>query len=198
MKKLWKSFVLILVIGIIAADLFFDYRANAQLQAENALVKTTSDLTVGTSVGELAPDFTATTLDGEAVRLSDLRGKVVMLNLFASWCGPCRAEMPHLVETFDESDTGKVAFVGLNLQETPGAVADFKDEFAISFPLVLDEDGQLTKNVYQPVGLPTSWFIDQEGVVRFVFAGPMTKPVLQQILDDVQAGREPNPFGAAG
>jgi thiol-disulfide isomerase/thioredoxin len=198
MNKIWKPLVLVLVIGIMAADMFFDYQVSAQVQADNAVTAGASHLTVGTTVGELAPDFTATTLDGQTIQLSELHGKVVLVNLFASWCGPCRAEMPHLVEAFHEYDPDKVAFVGLNLQEAPAAVAGFKDEFAIPFPLALDQDGRLTKNVYQPVGLPTSWFIDQDGVVRFVFTGPMNKAMLQQILDDVRAGREPNPFGVTG
>jgi thiol-disulfide isomerase/thioredoxin len=197
MNKIWKPLVLVLVVGLMAADIFFDYQVSAQLQADNA-VPATSDLSIGTTVGELAPDFIATTLDGSTVQLSELQGKVVLVNLFASWCGPCRAEMPHLVEAFHEYDPDEVAFVGLNLQETPAAVVDFKEEFDIPFPLALDQDGRLTNNFYQPVGLPTSWFIDQDGVVRFVFAGPINKAFLRQILDDVQAGREPDPFGSTG
>jgi hypothetical protein len=60
---------------------------------------------------------------------------------------------------------------------------------------LLNEDGKLTE-VYQPVGLPTSWFIDADGVVRYVFAGPMTREVLTGILEDIQAGREPDPFSS--
>ncbi len=193
MRRIWKPLVLILVIGIMAADVFFDQRAIAQSQTE-AAVQSDLDLPVGTKVGELAPNFTGTTLDGETIRLSDLRGKTVLINVFASWCGPCRLEMPHLVEAADLFEDHEVVFVGINLQENPEAVEAFRDEFNVQFPLVLNEDGSLTNNLYTPIGLPTSWFIDQDGVVRYVFAGAMTREVLQNVLDDVITGREPDPF----
>jgi len=197
MKRIWKPLVLILVIGIMAADLFFDQRAIAQSQTETA-VQSDLDLPVGTKVGELAPNFTGTTLDGETISLSDLRGKTVLINVFASWCGPCRLEMPHLVEAADQFGDQEVVFVGINLQENPEAVQAFRDEFNVQFPLVLNEDGSLTNNLYTPIGLPTSWFIDQDGVVRYVFAGAMTREVLQNVLDDVITGREPDPFRTSG
>ncbi|MGB2910726.1 MAG: TlpA disulfide reductase family protein [Anaerolineales bacterium] len=197
MRRIWKPLVLILVIGIMAADVFFDQRAIAQSQTE-AAVQTDLDLPVGTKVGELAPNFTGTTLDGETIRLSDLRGKTVLINVFASWCGPCRLEMPHLVEAADQFGDQKVVFIGINLQENPEAVEAFRDEFNVQFPLVLKKDGSLTNNLYTPIGLPTSWFIDQDGVVRYVFAGAMTREVLQNVLDDVIAGREPDPFRTSG
>jgi len=197
MRRIWKPLVLILVIGIMAADMFFDQRAIAQSQTE-AAVQSDLDLPVGTKVGELAPNFNGTTLDGETIRLSDLRGKTVLINVFASWCGPCRLEMPHLVEAADQFGDQDVVFVGINLQENPEAVEAFRDEFNVQFPLVLNENGSLTNNLYTPIGLPTSWFIDQDGVVRFVFAGAMTRDVLQNVLVDVIAGREPDPFRTSG
>ena len=197
MRRIWKPLVLILVIGIMAADVIFDQRVTAQSQTE-AKVQSDLDLPIGTKVGELAPDFSGTTLDGETIRLSDLRGKTVLINVFASWCGPCRLEMPHLVEAADQFGDQEVVFVGINLQENPEAVEAFRDEFNVQFPLVLNEDGSLTDNLYTPIGLPTSWFIDQDGVVRYVFAGAMTREVLQNVLDDVTAGREPDPFRTSG
>ena len=194
MKSLWKPIIIILVAGIMAADVILDQRTGAQAEAVTP-GGSDSDLPVGTRVGQLAPDFTGSTLQGQNIRLSDLRGKTVLLNVFASWCGPCRLEMPHLVQLSNEFDPGEVVFVGLNLQENPEAVSAFRDEFGIDFPLILNEDGSLTNGLYTPVGLPTSWFIDREGVVRYMFSGAMTKEVLENILDDVIARREPDPFG---
>ena len=193
MKTLWKPIVIILVVCIMAVDVFLDQRTNAQAEV---VTLAGSDLTlpVGTRIGELAPDFNGTTLEGDTVRLSDLRGKTVLINVFASWCGPCRLEMPHLVQLSNELDQDEVVFVGLNLQENPDSVTTFRDEFGIDFPLVLNEDGQLTNGLYIPIGLPTSLFIDREGVVRYVFSGAMTREVLENVLDDVIAGREPAPF----
>ena len=175
---------------IIAATIFtLDRRKNTQSTAAS-----NSDLVTGTAVGEIAPEFEGQTIDGESLKLSDLRGQVVVLNLFASWCGPCRLETPHLVGASQDLESGETAVVGLNLNESPQAVADFQAEFGIPYPLVMDPDGALTSDVYRPIGLPTTWFIDQEGVVRFVFSGAMTEELLLQIIDDVRAGREPDPF----
>jgi len=193
-NKIWKPLVLILVVSVLAADPYFDYRANAENPAAQTS-ESTVDIPIGTSIGELAPDITGTTLDGEPLTLSELRGELVLVNVFASWCGPCRAEIPHLVELFDEIENEGIAFVGLNLSESSAAVSFFRNEFDINFPLLLDEDGRLTE-IYQPIGLPTSWFIDADGVVRYVFAGPMTKEMLTGILDDIEAGRDPDPFAS--
>ena len=193
MNQIWKPIIFILVLGVMAADVILDQRNSAHVEAA-ALQPADPNLEVGTQVGQLAPDFTATTLDGETIHLSEYRGRTVLLNLFASWCGPCRLEMPHLVEASNQHDPDQVVLLGLNLQENPEAVAAFRDEFGIDFPLVLNEDSQLTDNLYTPIGLPTSWFIDKDGVVRYVFSGAMTRAVLENVLDDVIAGREPDPF----
>jgi thiol-disulfide isomerase/thioredoxin len=196
-KKFWKVIILVFVAGIMAGDLILDYRSQPQAHAQDVETAELLGLNVGTTVGDLAPNFTGTTVDGEIIALSDLKGKVVLVNVFASWCGPCRVEAPHLVEVYNSIDKGGFEFIGLNLQEAPDAVEGFQDEFLIDFPLVLNEGGDLT-NIYSPIGLPTTWFIDQVGVVRFVFSGPMTKESLQAILNDVEAGREPDPFAVIG
>lgn len=193
MRKFWKVIILIFVAGIMAGDLLIDYQAQVQAHPQESQAAELQDRNVGIAVGDLAPEFSGTTIDGQTVALSDLDGKLVVVNVFASWCGPCRAETPHLVEIYDELDRDEVEFVGLNLQETPGAVQTFKEEFSIEYPLLLNEGGEIT-NIYSPIGLPTTWFIDREGIVRFTFSGPLTKESLQVILDDVAAGREPDPF----
>jgi len=193
MRKFWKVIILIFVVGIMAGDLLIDYQAQVQAHPQENQAVELQDRNVGIAVGDLAPEFSGTTIDGQTVSLSDLDGKLVVINVFASWCGPCRAETPHLVEIYDELDRDEVEFVGLNLQETPGAVQTFKEEFSIEYPLLLNEGGEIT-DIYSPIGLPTTWFIDQEGIVRFTFSGPLTKESLQVILDDVAAGREPDPF----
>lgn len=190
MKKIWKPLLVILILGIIAVDLFFDTRSSNERTSQQV---TTIDLPIGISEGELAPEFSGTTLEGEVVQLSDLRGKTVLVNIFASWCGPCRAEAPHLVEVDNMLDED-VVIVGLNLQEKVPEVEGFKQDFGIDFPLVLNEDGSLTE-IYKPIGLPTSWFIDPDGVVRYVHAGPMTSEIILAAIEETKAGRDYNPFG---
>jgi thiol-disulfide isomerase/thioredoxin len=197
MKKIWKVIILVFVSAVMAGDLILDFRRSAQAQPLETVSSDSPDLVVGTSVGELAPDFIGTTIDGQKVMISELRGKQVLVNVFASWCGPCRVETPHLVDVYNNIDRDKVEFIGLNLQERSEEVEFFRDEFFVPYPLVLNERGDLTR-VYRPIGLPTTWFIDRDGVVRFVFSGPMTREALESILTDVEAGREPDPFAGIG
>ena len=187
-KRIWKPLTLIIVAGILA--LIFYFQVSSRDAAEDA--SSLEGLEVGINAGEIAPDFTGTTLEGETIRLSDFRGKIVLLNDFASWCGPCIAETPHLVDLYN-TEGDDVIFIGLNIEETKSAVAAYRDEFNIPYPLVLNEDGTLTE-IYRPIGLPTSWFIDSDGVVHYVHAGPMTTPMLQEALDAVREGREPDVF----
>jgi peroxiredoxin len=197
MKKFWKIIIFIFVAGIMVGDVLIDYRSQVQAHPQENQVAELQNRDVGIAVGDLAPEFSGTTIDGKAVSLSDLDGKLVVVNVFASWCGPCRVETPHLVEIYNEIDKDEVEFVGLNLQETSEAVLSFKEEFSINYPLLLNEGGEIT-NIYRPIGLPTTWFIDQEGIIRFTFSGPLTKESLQVILGDVAAGREPDPFAVIG
>jgi peroxiredoxin len=187
MKRIWKPLLLASIAGILAYSLY------AQVNARGNESSNVQDgRPVGTKVGDLAPDFTGTTLEGETIRLSDFQGKVVVINAFASWCGPCLVETPHLVEV-SEAERGEVVIIGLNQIESESRVADYRDEFDVPYPLVLNPDGKLTE-LYLPVGLPTSWFIDQDGVIRYVHAGPMTTAMLQEALDAVREGREPDVF----
>lgn len=144
-------------------------------------------ISVGTSIGQRAPDFQGQTLDGKIVRLSDLKGEIVVLNEFASWCAPCLLETPDLVAA-SQSNRDGVTFVGLNVLENSSAVSSYKDEFQVPYPLVLDPQGEIT-GVYKPVGIPTSWFIDAEGVIRYVHSGPLTGEMIQNILDNIRSGK---------
>jgi thiol-disulfide isomerase/thioredoxin len=193
MKNLWKFIILVLLSAIMIIIFTLDMRSNAHAEInEKDLVF--QELKVGTSFGELAPDFRGETLDGETIRLSDLQGKIVLINVFASWCGPCRLEMPHMVNTYEQLNLDEFAFIGINLQESPEAVVQFQREFNINFPLIINERGDLTSNLFKPIGLPTTWFVDSHGVVRYVYSGAMTDEILLRILEDVEAGREPDPF----
>lgn len=188
MKRIWKPLVLVLVVGTLAASLYLQASSRDNVERASLL----EDQSVGIGTGQLAPDFIGTTLAGETIRLSDFRGKIVVVNDFATWCGPCLLETPHLVEVYN-AEGGEVVIIGLNLQETEAKVAEYQEAFNISYPLVLNENGKLTE-IYRPIGLPTSWFIDPDGVIRYVHAGPMTTPMLEEALDAVREGREPDVF----
>jgi len=178
-KRIWIPLAFVLVFGVLAIALYFQVRS---LERQP----------IGIDIGELAPDFTATTLEGETITLSDYRGQIVLVNDFATWCGPCQAETPDLVNVYN-AEGGDVVFIGLNLQESEAKVAEFKEQHGVPYPLVMDPNGKVTE-LYRPVGLPTSWFIDSDGVVRYVHAGPMTTPMLEEALSAIREGREPDVF----
>ncbi len=127
----------------------------------------------------LAPDFTLVALDGGAVRMVDLRGKVVLLNFWATWCPPCKAEMPDLDalhRTYGESQG--LIVLGVNLQEDPGTVAPFVHEHDLSFPILLDADGHVTSDLYHVRPLPTSFIIDRQGHIRDVWNGQIAREAM--------------------
>lgn len=139
--------------------------------------------------GFLAPDFTLESRDGQPVRLSDLRGKPVILNFWASWCPPCRAEMPamqSLYETYQEN----FVLLGVNVtsQDTPANAEAFLREYGLTFPILFDRDGKVTRR-YAVTSLPTTFFIDARGIIReVVVGGPLTEASLRARLETLLGG----------
>jgi len=137
--------------------------------------------------GEPAPDFALLTPDGETVRLSDLRGKPVMVNFWATWCGPCKIEMPLFIDAYNKHKD-KLVILGVDVQETPDQVKLFATQMGLTFPLVIDPDGSVS-TIYQVRGLPTTIFVNADGVVEAAHRGailsrPQLEPYLNQILTE--------------
>lgn len=125
-----------------------------------------------------APDFTLQTLDGESVSLSDYRGKLVMINFWASWCPPCNSEMPDLQSYYEQHKDEDFIILGVNYQDTPDKVQAFVEKYGVTFPILLDSDGQVA-NLFGVQGLPTSFFVDKQGNVLGYQPGPVTKEMLE-------------------
>ena len=124
-------------------------------------------------VGEPAPDFTLETPSGELVSLSDFRGQVVVLNFWATWCTPCRAEMPEFQALWAEHEVaGDLMVLAVNLQESKAQVDGFVEDFGLTFPVVLDASGEVLDKYGLP-GLPGTFFIDADGVLRSRVLGPL-------------------------
>jgi cytochrome c biogenesis protein CcmG/thiol:disulfide interchange protein DsbE len=134
--------------------------------------------------GETAPDFVAVLDDGRYLRLSDLQGKPVVLNFWATWCGPCRLEMPELVKAAGADPN--LVVLAADVQEARSPVEDFAAEFKMALPIVLDKDGKV-RNLYRVPGLPTTYFIDKAGKVASVVVGPLTPQVLADRLAEIQS-----------
>jgi thiol-disulfide isomerase/thioredoxin len=136
---------------------------------------------------ETAPDFSLQGLDGQTVRMSDLHGKFVVLNFWASWCSPCVQEMP-MFQQYSERYPSEIAVVGINLQESLDIVQAFTTKIGVSYPIVLDKDGTVSE-LFHVVGLPDTFFIDQEGVIRQRHIGSLSRDQLDAYLVQLGAGK---------
>ncbi len=128
---------------------------------------------IGPRIGQLAPDFELDTLDGGRLRLSDLRGQPLVLNFWASWCSPCRREVPALIRAQNRHADAGLLIIGLNIEEPPAAAQDFVDEFGVEFPIPMDRDGAVYRAYgYEGlVGPPRTFFVDADGIITKIYAG---------------------------
>lgn len=135
--------------------------------------------------GKLAPDFQLQDLDGQSVALSDFRGKPVLLNFWATWCSPCRSEMPYIQQVYDEwSDKGLVV-LAINIGESPATVKEFVQAQGFSFPVLLDTKQDVAEK-YNIRGIPTTLFIDKDGVIQVKLIGAFpSKAAIEQNLGKI-------------
>lgn len=189
-----KTLGLLLVGALIAALILGIVQNNAEEKQATERLNPGSDVDFlptdeGLAKGETAPDFVLTTLDGETVQLSDYRGKKVILNLWATWCPPCRAEMPDMQKYYDEqAQDENVEILAVNLTtEDRGMdkINAFVEEFALTFPIPMDVDGDVG-DVYQAATIPTSYMIDTEGRVQNKIVGPMNEEMMEDFIENME------------
>jgi len=141
----------------------------------------------GLDVGQLAPDFEMQYPDGRKVKLSDFKGKPVIVNFWATWCAPCEAELPEFVQTYDKYKDQGLVILGVNAQESGEDANKFVEKYSLSFPVTLDSRGEVM-GLYAVRGLPTTLFIDPEGRVAVRWAGILTKPMIEEYLGQILPG----------
>lgn len=137
--------------------------------------------------GFLAPDFELKTLNGDVVKLSDLRGQAVLINLWSTWCPPCRAEMKTLETVYnDYKDQGfTVLAVNMTSQDNPSAILPFIQEQGVTYPILLDESGTVAQ-AYQMKSLPSSFFVSRDGTIReVIIGGPMAEALLRTRIEEI-------------
>jgi peroxiredoxin len=135
--------------------------------------------------GRAAPDFLLPQLNGESLRLSELQGRPLIVNFWATWCATCRAETPDLIEIYETHSGAGLLLLGINLRENDGAVAGFVEDFGISYPILFDRDGDVAGawRIGGPNGgVPSTYFIDRDGVVRKVVFGTVTQKLADEGL----------------
>ncbi|MER1999038.1 MAG: TlpA disulfide reductase family protein [Lysinibacillus sp.] len=156
-----------------------------QIDKSEAVISTgyEVDLTdeVGVKQGQIAPDFNLQTLDGETVKLSDYEGKKVVVNFWATWCTPCRTEMPHMQKYYEKhAEKDNVEILALNLtfdDKGPENVRKFVNSYDLTFPILLMENDNLL-TTYEVLVMPSSIFIDTKGRVQRHFAGVLDQEKL--------------------
>ena len=134
-----------------------------------------------------APPFTLEALDGEPRSLTELHGSVIVINLWASWCPPCRAEMPALQNVSTSYPDQDLVILGVHMtgQDSEANARDFAGELGLSFPILLDRSGEVGR-LYQSRALPTTFFIDREGVIRqVVVGGPLSEITLRATIESL-------------
>jgi cytochrome c biogenesis protein CcmG, thiol:disulfide interchange protein DsbE len=137
------------------------------------------------AVNQNAPDFVLAGTDGQPVRLSDLRGKVVLVNFWATWCIPCRQEMPAIAQAYAEHRGQGFTVLEVNEQESPEAIRSFADQVGELPPVVLDRDGAVMRQ-YHLQGLPDSFLIDRQGIVHALSYGPITEQTIATYIDSTR------------
>lgn len=134
-------------------------------------------------IGVLAPDFELVSISGEQIRLQDLRGRFVLLNFWATWCDPCRQEMPIFQSRADEFPEDLI-ILAVNAQDTPEDIRAFMSELELTFDNLMDSEGKVHQ-AYWVHGFPTSFFIDADGFLRIVHIGVMTEDQLDSYLTEL-------------
>ena len=163
-KKVAAGLVLVLLIAV------------AMVQALEAKQE---DNLPGLKTGGEAPDFSLQTLDGEMVELSDFEGKKVILNFWATWCKPCREEMPDLQSIYAERDED-VVILAVNM-DAHNDVKGFIDSYSVAFPVLLDKEDEVS-DMYQVISLPTTYFINEDGIIVQKHIGQITYEQLEETL----------------
>ncbi|MEE9277757.1 MAG: TlpA disulfide reductase family protein, partial [Dehalococcoidia bacterium] len=145
-----------------------------------------ASLPVAARTGALAPDFELETLEGERFRLSDLRGHPVIVNFWASWCTPCRREVPVLIRLQEEFREEGLIIAGVNIEEARAPARGFAEEFGINYVLPMDFGGGVTRQ-YQVFGPPHTYFVGPDGVLVRIFQGQAPDDIFEETVTDFVA-----------
>lgn len=182
----------VLTAGLVAAiNTPIANTAQPTLPAPGASFVPVSDPVEGLRVGDLAPEFTGTAggqpiqltdLDGNAIRLADLKGRPVWINFWASWCPPCQAETPILRDVYNAHSADGLALVAISVQETtPDDVRAYVQRYGLPYTVGFDATSAIF-HTYHAYGLPTQLFLDRDGVIRNVVLGPVSRESAEAIL----------------
>ncbi|MCC6897024.1 MAG: redoxin domain-containing protein [Anaerolineae bacterium] len=155
--------------------------AAGMLESISGAAAAASGPVTGTDIGDAAPNFESVTDTGEAIKLADLRGQVVVLNFWATWCAPCKVEMPEFEEAYETNSDKGFTVLAVNNSETLEQVTTFRDQLKVTFPFVMDEQGDLQR-LYGVVSYPSTYILDKDGVIIYKQFGPMTAEKIDTMI----------------
>lgn len=181
-RRVSRVSVSLLTIGLIIVSIY-DAAAERPAARSATELAETSDAPTGLHRGELAPDFELKDSEGRTVKLSDYRGRRVIVNFWASWCPPCRAEMPHM-QRFYEKHGNEAVLLSVNLtalESSGDAARRFADKRGLTFPIALDANGVVEER-YKISAYPTTYVLDERGVTDDIVVGPMTLDFMETLL----------------
>ncbi len=183
----WASLLIIgagLFLGLLAGVLIFFGLPALRAASGSAAQTPAGPSAPAPVVGAPAPDFVLTNLDGQQVRLSDLKGRVVLLNFWATWCGPCEAEMPAIQDRYTTFKGQGLVVLGINQDEDAETVRAFVERLGLSFTILLDP-GAVVGELYRARGLPMTFIVDRDGQIVIQKVGYMSDGQLDQYLSQV-------------
>ncbi|YAR63405.1 TlpA family protein disulfide reductase [Bacillus cytotoxicus] len=185
---MWRKIIIGAVLLCLASYALYEQFKPNEKQVSKGQVKsetTMKDMVAqnGIEVGKVAPHFELAKLDGTKVKLSDLKGKKVIVNFWATWCGPCQQEMPDM-EAFYKKHKEDIEILAVNYTVSERAngtekVRQFAEEKGVTFPILLDTDISVTTR-YKVITIPTSYFINTKGIIQDKFIGPMTQKEMEK------------------
>lgn len=179
---------------ILLLIIVFTFRSNNTNVVDNGSESAAANVSAGETVfangngtlavGDPAWELEAVDVNGNSVTLNDFAGQPIIINYWASWCGPCRIEFPHLQEAYEQYQDEGVVLLAINQQEDAETAVDFFRELGLSFTPLLDEDGEIGRQYQIGRTLPTTFFINPAGKVTAVHRGPMTFGQIEGYLAD--------------
>ncbi|WP_461611314.1 TlpA disulfide reductase family protein [Cytobacillus kochii] len=174
---------LLIILLIVDRTILKDKGLLSQVQIDQyEEIENPENVAVGLEIGQKAPEIQLETLDGESFQLSDYEGKKILLNFWASWCGPCEEEMPYMEKVYKEYKDDGFEVIAVNMTKTERNetnAANFVKANELSFIIPMDPEGVVLDN-YEVIAYPTSYFIDSDGIIRNKVLGALNEDFLEK------------------
>jgi len=190
-KAIGLTVVLVLVVIMLGSYIKDQIEASEAISGQAVSYEMNLDQDEGLQKGQIAPNFTLQTLDGKTFTLAELKGKKVVLNFWASWCPPCKEEMPHLQKYYEqEAEKDNAVIVAVNIthaereMDQVKTVQQFVDSFGLTFPIpLMEEEG--VDQLYQIISIPSTFMIDTEGRIQHQIVGPLNRESLKEYVSSL-------------